>query len=34
MVSKQHLTEQERLKIRLIQSNMNSKRNIDLSFTV
>ena len=30
MTSKEHLTDEGRLKIKLIQSNMNSKRKIDL----
>jgi hypothetical protein len=30
MISKKHLTDEGRLKIKLIQSNMNSKRKIDL----
>ena len=30
MISKEHLTDEGRLKIKLIQSNMNSKRKIDL----
>lgn len=32
MISKKHLTDEERLKIKLIQSNMNSKRKIDLKY--
>jgi hypothetical protein len=34
MVSKQHLTEEGRSIIRLIQYNMNSKRKVNLSFTI
>lgn len=32
MISKKHLTDEGRLKIKLIQSNMNSKRKIDLKY--
>lgn len=34
ILSKQHLIEQGRLKIKLIQSNMNSKRKVKLDYKI
>jgi hypothetical protein len=34
MLSKQHLTDEDRLKIKSIQSNMNSKRKINLNYKI